>query len=471
MPTTRDLDRDYVLHPFSQARTHAASGAAMMARSAAGCWITDDGGNRYLDAMAGLWCVNAGYGRERIADAMAEQAKSLSYFHGFSSMATEPAARLAERVMAHAPDGMRRIFFGASGSDANDTQVKLVWLYNNARDKPLKKKIIARDRGYHGVTVMAGGLTGLPGLHAGFDLPLPMVRHVSAPHNLWTRTAGEDDAAFCDRMARELDEMIVAEGPDTVGAFIAEPVQGAGGVIVPPTGYFAKMQAVLDRHDVLLIADEVITGFGRLGTWFGSEAIGMRPDLMSVAKGITSGYAPLSGVLVGERVWSVLSNEAVERYGVFGHGYTYTGHPVMAAAALANLDIVEEEGLVARAGEVGVYLNETLAKAFRGFEIAAETRGTGLVAAVEFARPAGDGWERFATSDTVAARVVRRALEDGVIVRALPNGDAVSFSPPFIATHEEIDLAVSTVRKAAEHVLGELKAEGPLERARTHQET
>ncbi len=462
MTTTRDLDKAYVLHPFSQAQTHAQSGAAMMARSAEGCWITDDTGKRYLDAMAGLWCVNAGYGRARIADAMADQAKHLSYFHGFSSMATEPAATLAERVIARAPEGMRRIFFGASGSDANDTQVKLVWLYNNARDKPEKKKIIARDRGYHGVTVMSGGLTGLPGLHAGFDLPLPMIRHVSAPHNLWTRKAGEDDAAFGDRLAKELDDLIVAEGPETVGAFIAEPVQGAGGVIVPPEGYFAKIQAVLDRHDVLLIADEVITGFGRLGTWFGSEAMDLRPDLMSVAKGISSGYAPLSGVLVGEKVWSVLSNEAVARYGVFGHGYTYTGHPVMSAASLANLDIIEEEGLVARAGDTGAYLNETLRHAFDGFEIAAETRGTGLVAAVEFARPDGESWARFDPGRTVAARIVRAALEDGVIARALPNGDAVSFSPPFIVTREEVDLAVSTIRKAAETVLGELKADGAL---------
>jgi L-2,4-diaminobutyrate transaminase len=468
MASTKDLDRSFVLHPFSQAHTHAQSGAAMMARSAEGCWVTDDEGRRRFDAMAGLWCVNVGYGRERIAEAMAEQARGLSYFHSFSSMATEPAARLAERVVARAPEGMSKVFYGASGSDANDTQAKIVWLYNNARDKPLKKKIIARDRGYHGVTVMSGGLTGLPGLHAGFDLPLPMIRHVSAPHNVWTREPGEDDAAFGDRLAQELEDTILAEDPDTVGAFIAEPVQGAGGVIVPPEGYFAKIQAVLDRHDVLLIADEVICGFGRLGTWFGVERLGMRPDLMSVAKGISSGYAPLSGVLVGEKVWSVLSGPAASRYGVFGHGYTYTGHPVMAAAALANLDILEEEGLVERAGEVGAYLNETLGKAFEGFEIAAEVRGLGHVAAVEFARPGPEGrWSRFDPTAAVAPRIVKAALEDGVIARALPNSDAVSFSPPFIATHEEIDLAVSTVRRAAERVLGDLKADGTLDAAAT----
>ncbi|WP_223877736.1 aminotransferase [Histidinibacterium aquaticum] len=459
MTDPRELDKQYVFHPFSMAHVHEQSGALMMARSADGCWITDDSGKRHLDAMAGLWCVNVGYGRDRIADALADQARQLSYFHGFSSMATEPAATLAERVIAKAPEGFSKVFFGASGSDANDTQAKIVWYYNNARGKPEKKKIIARDRGYHGVTVMTAGLTGLPGLHAGFDLPLPMIRHVSAPHNVWTRLPEEDDAAFTARLAKELEDLILSEGPDTVGAFIAEPVMGAGGVIVPPEGYFAAIREVLDRYDVLLIADEVICGFGRLGTWFGTEALDMQPDLMSVAKGITSGYAPLSGVLVGDKVWRVISGEAPAKFGAFGHGYTYTAHPVMAAAALANLDIVEEENLVERAGEMGAYLNEALARAFADLPIVAETRGKGLMAAVEFARPTADGWQKFDSSLQVAPRIVRAALEDGVISRALPNSDAVSFSPPFTITPEEIDLAVSTVRKAAGVVHDALRAE------------
>ncbi|NIZ09310.1 aminotransferase [Pseudooceanicola sp. HF7] len=462
MNETRDLDRRYVFHPFSMAQTHEQSGAQMMARTAEGSWITDDAGNRYLDAMAGLWCVNVGYGQERIADALADQARKLSYFHGFSSMATEPAAILAERVISKAPKGFSKVFFGASGSDANDTQAKIVWYYNNARGKPEKKKIIARDRGYHGVTVLSGGLTGLPGLHAGFDLPLPMIRHVSAPHNIWTRHPGEDDATFTARLAQELEDLILAEGPETVGAFIAEPVMGAGGVIVPPEGYFPAIREVLDRHDVLLIADEVICGFGRLGTWFGSERMEIKPDLMSVAKGITSGYAPLSGVLVGDAVWQVISGEGAAKFGAFGHGYTYTAHPIMAAAALANLDIVEEDNLVARAGEMGDYLNAALAKAFGDLPIVAETRGKGLMAAVEFARPTADGWQRFDPALQVGPRIVRAAMQEGVISRALPSGDAISFSPPFIITPEEIDLAVSTVRKAAGSVCDALRAEDAL---------
>jgi len=464
MTDTRDLDRRYVLHPFSAAPAHEQSGAAMMARSAEGCWITDDRGKRHLDMMAGLWCVNAGYGRARIADAMAEQAKTLSYFHGFSSMATEPAALLAQRVIAHAPAGMSKVFFGTSGSDANDTQAKIVWYYNNALGRPAKKKIIARDRGYHGVTVMTGGLTGLPALHAGFDLPLAMIRHAKAPHNVWERRPGEDDAAFAQRLAQELDDLIVQEGPETVAAFIAEPMQGAGGVIVPPEGYFEAIRQVLERHDVLLIADEVITGFGRLGAWFGSDHMQMRPDLVSIAKGMTSGYAPLSGCIVSDRVWRVISGEGAAKFGAFGHGYTYTAHPVMAAAALANLDILSEERLIDRAGRLGRYLNEALRTAFAGFPIAAEVRGIGLVAAVEFARPTSEGWCRFAPEQSVGARIMARAREDGVIVRALPDGDAVSFSPPFIITEEEIDLAVATVRRAAEQVLAALAGEGSVGR-------
>jgi L-2,4-diaminobutyrate transaminase len=464
MTDIRDLDRRYVFHPFSAAGAHEQSGAMMMARSAEGCWITDDHGKRHLDAMAGLWCVNVGYGRERIADALADQARRLSYFHGFSSMATEPAALLAERVIAKAPEGMSKVFFGASGSDANDTQAKIVWYYNNCLGRPEKKKIIARERGYHGVTVMSAGLTGLPALHNGFDLPLPMIRHVSAPHNVWERRPGEDDAAFSARLAQELEETILAEGPETVAAFIAEPVQGAGGVIVPPEGYFAAIQPVLERHDVLLIADEVICGFGRLGTWFGTETMGMKPDLMSIAKGITSGYAPLSGCIVSDKVWRVITGEGAAKFGPFGHGYTYTAHPVMAAAGLANLDILEEEALVPRAGEIGAYLQRTLRAAFEGFPIAAEVRGMGHVAAVEFARPAGEGWEKFDPKLTVAQRIVRAALEDGVIARALPNGDAVSFSPPFTITEEEVDLAVGTIRKAAEQVMAALAREGVLAR-------
>src|SRR6185312_3526815 len=256
---------------------------------------------------------------------------------------------------------MSKVFFGSSGSDANDTQAKLVWFYNNALGRPEKKKLVSRKRGYHGVTVLSAGLTGLANLHQGFDLPLPMIRHARAPHRLWEATQGMTDDEFVRFLADDLEQLILREGPETVAAFIAEPLQAAGGVLVPPPGYFPAIQEVLRRHDVLLIADEVVCGFGRLGCWFGSELFGIEPDLITVAKGLTSAYIPLSGCLVSERVWSVVADASK---GVFGHGYTYTAHPVAAAAAMENLDIIERDGLVAQAAARGARLNERLHDAF-----------------------------------------------------------------------------------------------------------
>eukprot|EP01037_Dinobryon_pediforme_P031659 gene31659-36259_t len=303
--------------------------------------------------MAGLWCVNVGYGRREIADAIHTQAVTLPYFHSFSSWTTDTPILLAERLIEMAPVPMSKVFFGQSGSDANDTQVKLVWYYNNSRGLPLKKKIIARNRGYHGVTAVAGSLTGMASLHSGFDLPLPFVRHTTAPYRLWEAEPGMSDAAFVAKLAQDLDDLIMAEGPETVGAVIMEPVMGAGGVIEPPEGYYQAIRAVLDRHDVLLIADEVISGFGRLGTMFGTTAMQMQPDLITVAKGITSAYVPLSGCMVSEKVWRTIV-EGQAKFGPFGHGYTYSAHPLSAAAALANLDIIESDGLVAQAGDRGI---------------------------------------------------------------------------------------------------------------------
>ena len=277
---------------------------------------------------------------------------------------------------------MSKVFFGSSGSDANDTQVKLVWFYNNALGRPQKKKIIARQRGYHGVTIASASLTGLASMHTQFDLPLPMIKHTTAPHRLWEAEPGMSDEAFTRKLATDLETMILAEGPDTVAAFIAEPVLAAGGVVVPPAGYFPAIQEVLRRYDVLLIADEVVTGFGRLGQPFGTQVLGLEPDLITVAKGMTSAYVPLSGVLVSEKVWRVLVDGTGA--GAFGHGYTYTSHPIAAAAALANLDLIESEGLVAQAGSRGAYLQQRLRRAVGDHPLVGEVRGLGLMAAVEF---------------------------------------------------------------------------------------
>lgn len=448
-----DLDRRHVFHPFTVLGAHEAAGPRRMIVSGEGSTVYDEEGRAYLDAMAGLWCVNAGYGREEIAEALRAQAARLPYYHAFSSMATDTPALLAERVLARMPEGMSKVLYGTSGSDANDTQVKLVRLYNNLLGRPEKKKVIARDRGYHGVSIAAASLTGLASLHRGFDLPAAGILHARAPYRLWEAQPGESDGAFAARLAAELEELILAEGPNTVAAFLAEPMQAAGGVIVPPEGYFAAVQDVLRRHDVLLIADEVVCGFGRLGTWTGSERLGLQPDLVTLAKGITSAYVPLSACVVSEPVWRVLADAAGDR--AFGHGYTYTAHPVCAAGALANLDILEREGLVEQAAARGEHLQERLREAFAGHPLVGEVRGLGLVAAVELLAER-DPPRRFDPVGSVAAQVVAECLERGVITRALPEADTISFSPPFVVTEAEIDEMVDVAREAVDVVGGRL---------------
>jgi L-2,4-diaminobutyrate transaminase len=447
------LDRLHVFHPFTVLAEHETAGPRRMIVSGEGARVRDVQGRSYIDAMAGLWCVNVGYGRREIADALQSQALRLPYYHAFSSMATDAPAVLAERLIELAPAGISKVLYGTTGSDANDTQVKIVRLFNNLLGRPFKKKVISRERGYHGVSIASASLTGLPGVHAGFDLPLPDILHARAPYRLWEAGPEETDAQFSARLAGELEELILAEGPETVAAFIAEPVQAAGGVIVPPAGYFAAVQAVLDKHDVLLISDEVVCGFGRLGTWFGSERLGMAPDLITIAKGVTSAYVPLSASMVSERVWRVLADGGGSR--VFGHGYTYSAHPVAAAGALANLELIEREGLLHEAARRGELLRARLGEAFAGHPLAGEVRGLGLVAAVEFVaerRPP----RRFDPVGSVARRIAAECLERGVITRALPESDTISFSPPFVITEEEIDEVVLVAREAADAVAAEV---------------
>lgn len=450
-----DADRRYVFHPFSDLGRHERDGSAAMMVSGSGSRLQADDGREYLDAMAGLWCVNVGYGHREVADAIHEQALKLPYFHGFSSMATAPPALLAEKVVELAGPRMSKIFYGNSGSDANDTQLKIVWMYNNLLGRPEKKKIIARQRGYHGVTIASASLTGLPAMHQAFDLPLPRVKHTSAPHRLWEAREGETDQQFSQRLADDLEALILAEGPDTVAAFIGEPVQAAGGVLVPPDGYWAAIQAVLKKYDVLLIADEVVSGFGRLGGWFGKDLLGMEPDLMTVAKGITSAYIPLSGCIVSDEIWKVLSSDAA---GVFQHGYTYSAHPLAAAAALANLEVVERDGLIPQAAARGELLRSSLREAFADHPNVGEVRGMGLVAAVEFVADR-EPMTRFDPSLTVGARVTRASLDRGIVTRALPASDSISFSPPFVVTEEEIGEIVAGTRAALDQVVDELVRE------------
>lgn len=452
-----EMDRRHAFHPFTALAEHERTGPPVVITGGKGARLTDEHGRDYVDAMAGLWCVNVGYGRTEIAEAMRAQAETLSYCHAFSSMSSDKPSILAERLIAMAPVPMSKIFFGNSGSDANDTQVKLVWYYNNARGLPAKKKIIARQRGYHGVTVMSGGMTGLPGVHAGFDLPLSFVKHTTAPRRLW-EGQGLSDAEFAARLADDLERLIEAEGADTIGAMIMEPVMGAGGVIAPPEGYYPAIQAILKRHDILLIADEVICGFGRLGHMFGSSVMGMEPDLITIAKGLTSAYFPLSACMVSEKVWrAIVDGQA--KFGPFGHGYTYSSHPVGAAAALANLDVIEAEGLVERASVIGATMQRRLRDAFGDHPIVGEVRGQALIGAVEFVA-SRDVVRAFDPKWKVGPRIVKAALDRGVIGRALPSSDAVAFSPPFTISEEEIDIAITAFRDATDQVHAELTREG-----------
>jgi L-2,4-diaminobutyrate transaminase len=458
-PNTPDLaalDRQYVFHPFTALAEHERQGPVVMVRGE-GVWLEDDQGNRYIDAMAGLWCVNVGYGRPEIAAALQQQALKLPYYHFFSSMASETPILLAEKLIELAPVPMSKVFFGNSGSDANDTQVKLVWYYNNVRGKPDKKKIIARTRGYHGVTIASASLTGLGGNHAGFDLPLSFVKHTTAPHKYW-EGQGLSDADFIAKLVADLEALIEREGADTIGAMIMEPIMGAGGVIVPPEGYYPAIEAVLRKYDILVIADEVICGFGRLGAMFGTQALGLTPDLITVAKGITSGYVPLSAVMVSEEVWRVLVAGG-EKLGAFGHGYTYTAHPIAAAAALANLKIIEDEALVAKAAARGAFMHEQLQAAFADHPVVGEIRGFGLIGAVEFVADRAEP-SRFDPTLKVGARVAKAARERGLITRALPLSDSIAFSPPLVISEDEIALTAERARAAVDIVLEDLAREG-----------
>ena len=438
-PTLEALDKGRVLHPATSIADHLRTGPRIMA-SGTGITLTDTAGREYLDAVAGLWCVNIGYGRHEVADAMAKQSRRLAYYHTFSSMSNEPQIRLADRLLRLVPGRMSKVFFSNSGSEANDTQVKLVWYYQNLRGQPRKKKIIARMQAYHGTTVATASLTGLPSFHKAFDLPIAGVCHTTAPHYYRDASPGLTEEEYATALAAELEALIEREGPETVAAFIAEPVMGAGGVLVPPRTYFAKVQAVLRKHDVLMVADEVICGFGRLGRMFGAEVFGIEPDLVTVAKGLTSGYFPLSGCFVSEPIWAVLE-ETSSRTGPFAHGFTYSGHPVGAADAMANLDILLGEDLVGNAGRVGEYFQARLREAFAAHPLVGDVRGVGLIAGIELVADK-DTKEPFAAETKVASRVAQRCLEEGLIVRALPAGHVLAFSPPLCITRAQVDEVV-----------------------------
>jgi len=425
-------DIAYYFHPATNARKHEQVGPMMIERGQ-GVRVWDDQGKEYIEGLAGLWSVAVGFGEERLVKAAAEQMAKLPFYHSFSHKSHPSATKLAERLVKLAP-GMSKAHFTSSGAEANDLVIKMVWYYNNALGRPQKKKFIARQKGYHGVTLGAGSLTGMPNFHREFDLPLPFVRHLTCP-NLWRfGLPGESEEAFATRLAEELEAMILAEGPDTVAAFIGEPVMGAGGVMPPPHTYWEKMQAVCRKYDVLVVADEVITGFGRTGNWFGCQTYNFEPDFMVVSKALTSSYFPLTAVLFTDKIYQTLADNSA-KIGVFAHGFTASGHPVGTAIALENLDIIEEKDLVGAVRRLAPQFQERL-RGFLWHPLVGEARGVGLIGALEMVADKATK-APFDPPGSCGARLIELCHEEGLIIRAI--GDVMAFCPPLIISPADID--------------------------------
>jgi 4-aminobutyrate---pyruvate transaminase len=443
---TRDVET--VLHPYVNLASFRDKGPLIIERGQ-GVYVYDTDGKGYIEGMAGLWCTALGYGNEELVEAAATQMRKLSFAHLFSGRSHDPAIELAEKLKEIAPVPISKTFFCNSGSEANDTQVKLIWYLNNALGRPKKKKIVSRVKGYHGVTIVAASLTGLPANHRDFDLPLPGFLHTSCPHHYRFAQDGESEADFATRLAAELDALIVKEGPDTVAAFIAEPVMGAGGVIVPPETYFEKIMAVCAEHDVFMISDEVICGFGRLGSTFGCAKLGFRPHSISIAKMLSSAYLPIAGVMIPEDMYQALLAES-KKIGVFGHGFTYGGHPVSAAVALKALEIYARDRIVEKAAERGTQFQARLEK-IGEHPLVGEARGLGLIGGVELV--ADKKTKRpFTAQHGVAARAVQFAEAEGLIVRAVM-GDVLTLSPPLIINAQEVDELFDRLGRALDKTL------------------
>ena len=458
-----ERDRKVTFHASTHLRDFAHGDApGRVISGGQGIRIVDKEGREFIDGFAGLYCVNIGYGRTEMAEAIYKQALELSYYHTYVGTTNEPLVELSEKIIGLAGMGMSKVYYGMSGSDANETQLKIVRYYNNVLGRPQKKKVISRNRGYHGSGIASGSLTGLAAFHDHFDLPIETIRHTEAPY-YYRRSdaqANMSEREFAQDCARKLEAMILAEGPETVAAFIGEPVLGTGGIVPPPEGYWEAIQQVLDKYDVLLIADEVVCGFGRIGTDFGSHFYGMKPDLITVAKGLTSAYQPLSGVIVGDRVWNVLEQGTGE-YGPIGHGWTYSGHPLGAAAALANLAIIEREGLTQNAAETGAYLQQRMQATFAEHPLVGDVRGVGLLASLEFSADKARR-EHFEPSLKVGPRISAAALDENLIARAMPHGDILGFAPPLVINRDEVDDVVARAKRAVDRVTDELTRSGDL---------
>ena len=450
-------DVEALLHPTTNLLSHRASGPLILER-AEGIYVYDSSGKRYIEGLAGLWCTGLGYGNKEIVEAACEQMSRLSFAHLFGGRSHEAAIALAEKIKALSPTPASKVFFTNSGSEANDTQVKIAWYYNNARGQPKRKKFIARQRGYHGTTVAAASLSGLGVFHADFDLPMARVLHTDCPHYWKSAHEGESEEDYATRLASVLEELIQREGPETVAAFIAEPVMGAGGVLLPPATYFQKVQAVLARYDIALIADEVICGFARTGNWWGSQTFGITPSSVTMAKAVTSAYVPMGALTVPAEVYDVLEENS-GKHGVFAHGFTYSGHPLACAVALKTIEIYERIDIVGHVRRVAPIFQLRL-KALADHPLVGEARGVGLIGGLELVKD-----KRAKTSFEpklgVGAKAARLAEEEGVLCRSV-GGDTLALCPPLVIDGAEINHMFDCVTRALDRTHAWARSEGLL---------
>ncbi|MBN8927931.1 MAG: aspartate aminotransferase family protein [Rhodospirillales bacterium 69-11] len=441
-----------VVHPQTNLVKHLADGPMVIERGR-GCYVYDDNGTEFLDAAAGLWCASLGYASERLAKVAYEQMRKLGYYHLYRGTTNESGVDLAEKLLSIAPVPMSKVLFQCSGSEANDTALKLVWYYHAAIGKPEKRKVIGRHMAYHGSTSASISASGKPDMHADFGLPFPGFLHTEYPHYYRHHQDGESEEQFATRMAEALEALILREGPETCGAFIAEPVMGAGGGLTPPRSYWEKMQAVIRKYDMLFIADEVICGFGRTGNMWGSQTYALEPDMISCAKALSAGMQPISALLVNQRVFDAMLDES-RKLGNFAHGFTYAGHPVTTAVAMETLRIYEEMDMIGHVQRVGPYLQAAMAK-FADHPLVGEVRGVGLLTGIEMVQDKATR-RLFDPARKLGATVDKHARSHGLITRFI--GDRIAFSPPLIVTEAEIDEIAARLGRALDDTWAEVRA-------------
>ena len=435
-------DVEYHLHSYTHPKTLSDDGPHILTKGN-GIHVYDETGKKFIEGMSGLWCASLGFSEKEIINTITDQLNKLPFYHSFAGKTADPAIRLAEHLIKISPVPMSKVFFANSGSEANDTAIKMIWYYNLARGLPEKRKIISRRKGYHGVTLAAASLTGLPYAQNGFSLPLDFVHHTMAPDYFNESLKDEDEVSFSDRLSNELEKLIIKEGPETIAAFFAEPVMGAGGVIIPPEKYFSKIQKVLKKYDILMVADEVICGFGRTGNMWGSETFNIKPDILTAAKALSSAYLPISAVILSEEVYQPIKDQANE-LGIFGHGYTYSAHPVCAAAALKTQQLMFERDIIGNVRNQSKLFNERINKIKSNNWFISNSRSVGLIGAVEFGY---EGSKKFDIKEKIAAKCAKIIQENGVILRALP-GDIIGFCPPLIINQSQLNEMFDKIEEA-----------------------